>query len=193
VLTRRVGSNRRHNGANHGDTSTRHENSTLAPRGAMRFPRRRLPSAGQQTSREGPLDAAWQVLHPLAPPHHRGRQGNLGFVDGGAAARSTKRCVLQVRMSNDIDDRLETPKPVSIQRLFILRPQSDDLPLGTGRRSVVAVSGSTAEGGPSRISQSPNVLYEMYGPFQDASHCDTMSMTSPVCMLPLHQGCCIAC
>lgn len=159
----------------------------------MRFPRRRLPSVGQQTSREGPLDAAWQVLIRSHCRITEVDKVKMGFVDGGAAARSTKGCVLQVRMSNDIDDRLEPPKPVSIQRLFILRPQSDDLPLGTGRRSVVAVSGSTAEGGPSRISQSPHVLYELYGPFLDASRRDTMSVTSPVCMLPLHQGCCIGC
>ena len=51
------------------------------------------------------------------------------FVDCGGTVRSTKSCVLQVWVANDVDHRLETTKLAAILRVAGPLLQSDDLPV----------------------------------------------------------------
>jgi hypothetical protein len=51
------------------------------------------------------------------------------FIDCGGTVRSSKACVLQVWVANDIDHRLETTKLASIVRLASPLLQSDELPV----------------------------------------------------------------
>ena len=51
------------------------------------------------------------------------------FVDCGGTVRSTKACVLQVWVANDVDHRLETTKLASIMDIAAPLLQSDELPV----------------------------------------------------------------
>jgi len=51
------------------------------------------------------------------------------FVDCGGTVRSTRACLLQIWVANDVDHRLETTKLASIMRIAGSLLQSDDLPM----------------------------------------------------------------
>ncbi len=51
------------------------------------------------------------------------------FIDCGGTVRSTKACVLQVWVANDVDHRLETTKLASIMEIAAPLLQSDELPV----------------------------------------------------------------
>jgi len=51
------------------------------------------------------------------------------FIDCGGTVRSTKACVLQIWVANDLDHRLETTKLAAIMRVARPLLESDDLPV----------------------------------------------------------------
>jgi hypothetical protein len=51
------------------------------------------------------------------------------FVDCGGTVRSTRSCLLQVWVANDVDHRLETTKLAAIMRVAAPLLESDDLPV----------------------------------------------------------------
>lgn len=51
------------------------------------------------------------------------------FIDCGGTVRSTKACVLQVWVANDVHHRLETTKLAAIMRIAGPLLQSDELPV----------------------------------------------------------------
>ena len=68
----------------------------------------------------------------LSPAHaHVTEVGRVDkrFIDCGGTVRSTKACVLQVWVANDVDHRLETTKLASIMRIASPLLESDDLPV----------------------------------------------------------------
>lgn len=51
------------------------------------------------------------------------------FIDCGGTVRSTKACVLQVWVANDVDHRLETTKLASIMKIATPLLHSEELPV----------------------------------------------------------------
>jgi hypothetical protein len=51
------------------------------------------------------------------------------FVDCGGTVRSTRSCLLQVWVANDVDHRLETTKLAAIMRVAAPLLESNDLPV----------------------------------------------------------------
>jgi hypothetical protein len=84
---------------------------------------------------EGHPGAAMHWMLPdrsFVPPHyHITEVGKVhkDFIDCGGTVRSTRSCILQIWVANDVDHRLETTKLDSIMRVAAPLLGSDDLPV----------------------------------------------------------------